>query len=71
MNARRKGNPTASPWYSTPNDARGRKRIELTLAPEELDALDVLAEAGAASKSAVVGALIREESARRRRRAAR
>jgi hypothetical protein len=46
-----------SPWYSTPNDRRRRKEIKLTLPPEALDALEVLAQRYG-SRSAAVEALI-------------
>jgi hypothetical protein len=61
------GNPTASRWYSTPDAARRRRPIELTLSDEERRALDELAEAGGESRSAVVGRLIAREHRRKAR----
>lgn len=65
---RRQGNPTDSAWYSTPNAARGRKRVELTLPPETIAALEALALGEGVSKSAMIEALIGAEVARRPKR---
>jgi hypothetical protein len=59
------GNPTASRWYSTPDAARRRRPIELTLSDEERRALDELA--GEESRSAIVGRLIMREHGRKKR----
>jgi hypothetical protein len=50
-------NPKDSPWYSTPRAKRRRQGITLTLPPEALDALEVLAQRYG-SRSAAVEALI-------------
>jgi hypothetical protein len=50
-------NAKDSPWYSTPPELRRRKGIQLTLAPEALEALDTLAQRYG-SRSAAVEALI-------------
>lgn len=59
------GNPRRSKWFSTTDEARKRRSIELTLSPEALDELEQLAaaaldERGAPlSRSALVERLIR------------
>ncbi len=50
------GNPKDSPWRSTPQDKRKRKRIELTLSAEARERLEVLAPGGL--RSAFVEGLI-------------
>lgn len=45
-------------WFSTPNEARKRHEIKLTLAPEERAKLDALAERLALSRSRVVSWLL-------------
>jgi hypothetical protein len=47
-------------WTSTPNERRNRKRIELTLPEETIDALEELAALGGESKSSVVERLVFE-----------
>lgn len=58
MSARRRGNPADSPWYSTPDDARGRPSVKLTLPREVLEKLERLASLRGMSRSAVVESLI-------------
>ena len=52
------GNPKDSPWYATPQEARRRKAVILTLSDEARARLDALAEQRGTSKSALVEALI-------------
>jgi hypothetical protein len=51
------GNPKTSKWRSTPQSERGRPGIQLTLSPQELDALTELSR-GVRSRSQTVGRLI-------------
>ncbi len=52
------GNPTDSPWYSTPSAARKRKPVVLTLSDEARERLAKLAAAQDTSMSALVEHLI-------------
>lgn len=58
-------NPKVSKWYSTRRESRIRQPIRLTLAPEALAALDVMA--GAGQRSAFVERLILQEYERTKR----
>lgn len=53
-------NPKTSPWYSTPQGARRRRGIQLTLPPETVASLDELARVYG-SRSAAVEALVAEK----------
>lgn len=57
---RRQGNPTDSPWYSTPKEQRLAKTRTLTLTDETWDRLGALAEASGESKSAWVTRTVAE-----------
>ena len=48
------GNPPGSPWYSTPETARNRPSIKLTLSPEALALLDRLSLMTGKRRSRVV-----------------
>jgi hypothetical protein len=52
------GNPASSPWYSTPNESRHRKGLELTITDEVRARLEQLAAARGVSKSEIVSGLI-------------
>ena len=56
MSAKQKG----TEWFSTPEDRRRRKSIELTLSEEARERLDKMARARKASRSAVVDELVME-----------
>lgn len=55
------GAPKGARWFTTPNRDRKRKRLEVTLSPEALTALDELTGPGG-SKSAVIERLILEKA---------
>lgn len=52
------GNPKDSPWYVTPQEARVRKHVSLTLSDEARDRLKRMAKARKTSSSAVVEELV-------------
>ncbi len=56
------GNPKTSKWRSTPNEARARKEIKLTLSGKAHEKLKWLTGPGG-SRSAVVEKLIEKEKA--------
>ena len=56
MSAKQKG----TEWFSTPEERRRRKSIELTLSEEARERLDKMARARKASRSAVVDELVME-----------
>lgn len=53
------GNPKKSPWSSTTQAMRKRKKVQVTLADAERDLLDGLTETLASQKSLVAGAALR------------
>lgn len=59
------GNPKASPWFSTSQDARKRKVVRFTLSDEAREALAEMA--GDGSASAVVDEAILALHAKRRK----
>lgn len=56
--ARVSGNPTDSPWYSTPRGARKRRPIEVTLSNAALSKLERLSRKYAVARSRIVERLI-------------
>ena len=52
------GNPKGSKWRSTPNSARKRKRLEVTLSEEALECLEEFASDIGVSRSAAVEYLV-------------
>lgn len=54
------GNPKDSKWRSTPQDARNRKIVAITLSDEARERLKALAKARGTHMSTVVEALIME-----------
>ena len=54
------GNPKDSEWYSTPQEARTRKVVNVTLSDEARARLERMAKARKTSRSAVVENLIME-----------
>jgi hypothetical protein len=56
----RVGNPRDSEWFSTPNAARGRPKVQITVDPETLETMDRLAAEEGRSKGAVVDDAIRD-----------
>ena len=54
------GNPRTSPHYSTPQAARKRPKVGLTLSPEAVERLDELSAESGLAKSAIVETLIKQ-----------
>jgi len=52
------GNPKDSEWYSTPNEARKRKPLKLSLSDECQDRLERMATARGISRSQIVEELV-------------
>jgi hypothetical protein len=59
--------PGKGKWASTPNAARNRKVVSLTLSEDELELLDELAKACGESRGAVVAAALALLDAERKR----
>jgi len=55
-------NPKTSPHYSTPNAARHRRMVNLTLSEEAKARLDACKESSGLSRSAIVEALLTGDS---------
>ena len=54
------GNPKTSPHYSTPQAARKRPKVGLTLSPEAVEKLEELSAETGLAKSAIVETLIKQ-----------
>lgn len=54
------GNPKTSPHYSSPQTARRRPKVGLTLSPEAIKRLEELAAEAQMTKSEVVETLIKQ-----------
>ena len=54
-----------SEWFSTPEDRRRRKSIELTLSEATLDRLEKMSRARKVSRSVVIDELVTEAPIRR------